>query len=105
MLDAFPDTVFICAHMVGYTVWDQARREIYGKYDNLWTDCSSTRFRVCDEVYVDLIRSFGVEKVLFGTDYPMWNPTDEIQRFLNIGLTEEENKKIFSENARKIFMK
>lgn len=102
VLEAFPDTVFIGAHMVGYTVWDQSRRELYGKYDNLWTDCSSTRFRVCDEDFVSLIRAFGPEKVLFGTDYPMWDPVEEVAHFMQLPLTDREREMILWDNAHRL---
>jgi len=36
--------------------------------------------------------------VLFGSDYPMWNVGDEIRNILSLGLSEETNRKIFSEN-------
>ena len=88
--------------MVGYTVWDQSRRELYGKYDNLWTDCSSTRFRVCDEDFVSLIRAFGPEKVLFGTDYPMWDPVEEVAHFMQLPLTDREREMILWDNAHRL---
>lgn len=99
VLEAFPDTVFIGAHMVGYTVWDQAYRDIYRKYPNLWTDCSSTRFCMEDDRFVELIRSFGTERVMFGTDYPMWDPVEEVQHFMDLPLLAAEKEQILWKNA------
>ena len=31
--EAFPETVFVGAHMCGYTIWDEAERALYGKYE------------------------------------------------------------------------
>ena len=64
-----------------------------------------TPFSINSETAKKIIHTYGVDKVMFGTDYPMWSPSQELERFLMIGLTEEENQKIFSENAKKIFMK
>ena len=41
--------------------------------------------------------------MLFGTDYPMWDPKNEVEYFLSLGLSDEENKKILFQNAQKLF--
>ena len=51
----------------------------------------------------DLIKKYGAEKVLFGTDYPMWSPCQEIEAFLALGLDEFENRCILNMNAKKVF--
>ena len=51
----------------------------------------------------ELIKQYGAEKVLFGTDYPMWSPSREIEEFLSLGLDEFENKCILNMNAKKVF--
>lgn len=102
ILKAFPNTTFICAHMVGYTVWEQAKREIYGKYPNLWTDCSSTIFVIGPERTADLIRSFGVDRVMFGTDYPMWDPKEEVERFMRMDFTDAERELMLYKNAQRL---
>jgi predicted TIM-barrel fold metal-dependent hydrolase len=50
-----------------------------------------------------LIRKWGAEKVLFGSDYPMWSQEEDLRVFFDMGLTEEENRLILSENARRVF--
>ena len=49
-----------------------------------------------------MIRRHGVEKMLFGSDYPMWDHSEELARFLALDLTEEERRAILSGNARKL---
>jgi predicted TIM-barrel fold metal-dependent hydrolase len=51
----------------------------------------------------ELIHVYRVERVLFGTDYPLWTPEEEIERFMQIDLTEEERENIFYNNAAKLF--
>jgi len=46
-----------------------------------------------------MIRKHGVNKMLFGSDYPMWDHKEELERFLSLKLTEEERKAILYENA------
>ena len=51
----------------------------------------------------ELIMNYGTNRVLFGTDYPMWKPKEEIERFMHIELTEKEREDIFYNNAAKLF--
>ena len=36
--------------------------------------------------------------LFFGTDYPMWKPSEEVQRFLSLGVEESRLPGIFHEN-------
>ena len=92
----------IGAHFGGWSVWEEASEKL-AKLPNLYVDCSSSLPYISTEVAKKLVYTYGVDKVLFGTDYPMWDPTDELERFFKIGLSEEENKKIFAGNAKKLF--
>ena len=47
-----------------------------------------------------MIRAHGADKMLFGTDYPMWDHEQELARFLALPLTEEERIAILGKNAR-----
>ena len=46
-----------------------------------------------------IIRRYSRERVLFGTDFPMWNPAEEMERFLSLNLTDDEKEKILRKNA------
>ena len=48
-----------------------------------------------------LIRMLGTDRVMFGTDYPVMLPENEIKRFLAIPLNEKEREDIFYNNAIK----
>ena len=39
---------------------------------------------------------------LFGTDFPMWSPKEELARFLSLGLDESSRQKILYENFMKL---
>ncbi len=92
----------IAAHMGGFSVWDEACKKLAG-YDNLFVDtCSSLHF-LEPERAVELIGIYGEDKVLFGTDYPMWNYKDEFERIDRLNLAPGVLKKILFENANKLF--
>lgn len=102
VLEEFPDTVFIGAHMGGYTVWEDATRLLAGRFENFYVDVSSTMFALPPEKVVDLIHAYGPEHVLFGTDFPMWRQADEVQHFLALPLTPEEKQMIAWDNGARL---
>ena len=66
-------------------------------------DCSSSFPWLDRETSKRIIKKYTADKVLFGTDYPMWDPQNEVEYFLSLGLSDEENKKILFQNAQKLF--
>jgi predicted TIM-barrel fold metal-dependent hydrolase len=40
--------------------------------------------------------------VLFGTDYPMWSPSSEMELFARVGLSPREQRRILYENAAEL---
>ena len=54
-----------------------------------------------EEAY-DLIHAYGTDRVLWGTDYPMWESDSEMEYFNKIDLTDEERSQILYDNAAKL---
>lgn len=102
MMDKFPEMTVIAAHMGGYSEWDEAEEMLAGR-KNLYVDTSSTLFLLDDERMMRAINAFGVEKVMFASDYPMWNPGDELKHVRKLGLSEADLEKVLSGTARKLF--
>ena len=102
ILDIYKDLTVIGAHFGGWSIWEEATQKL-SKYENFYVDCSSSLYALTPEKAKELIMAYGVDKVLFGTDYPMWDPEDEIAKFLEIDLTEEQREDIFYNNAAKLF--
>jgi aminocarboxymuconate-semialdehyde decarboxylase len=48
------------------------------------------------------IEYYGVDHVMYGTDFPCWNSAQALELFDEIELSEEDRNKIFYENARRI---
>lgn len=102
VLNAFKNLTVIGAHFGGYSIWEAAAEQLAG-IPNLYVDCSSTMFALDDETVVRLIRLYGADRVLFGTDYPMWSPAAEVEHFIRLDLTEEERDLILHRNAERLF--
>ncbi len=96
-----PDLTVICAHMGGYTVWDEASKRL-AKYPNLMVDSSSSTLYFTPEFGHELVRRYGAERVMFGSDFPYNRPSEELERLLKFDLTDEEYRLILGENAKKL---
>ncbi|MHB9036265.1 MAG: amidohydrolase family protein [Armatimonadota bacterium] len=97
----FPKLAMVAAHMGGYLAWDQSNEHLVGK--NLYLDTSACfRQYMPDEQLLSMIRRHGAERVLFATDLPLARPSVEIQRLLEIGLTDDELELIFWRNAERL---
>ncbi len=101
VLDAFPKLVCVCAHLGGWSEWDDASKMLTG-YENVYVDTSSSLYALKPEEARRIIRCHSRERVLFGADYPMWIPSEELERFHRLELTEEEEEKILCLNAKNL---
>ena len=101
VLRQFPRLRLICAHLGGWTVWREAWRRLAG--EDIYVDTSSALFALSPEEAVRIIRAYGVDRALYGTDYPMWLPGDELRRFDRLPLTQDEREKILWTNHLALF--
>lgn len=98
VLDSFPHLRVVAAHLGGYRALDEAEELLAGR-DNVMYDTSSALWVISPEYAAELIRKYGVENVMFGTDYPVVNTKEELERFFKIKLTEKEREDILWNNA------
>ena len=98
----FPNQIFIGAHFGGYSEWDAAEEYLIGK-TGIYIDTSSSLFKLSPERASKLIYKHGTDKVLFGTDYPMWNPEEELGRFMKVQIKDGDREDILYNNAAKLY--
>lgn len=101
VLEIYSELIMIGAHFGGYSLWEQASRELC-KFKNFYVDTSSSLFALDKETAKKIIVVYGAEKVMFGTDYPMWDPSEELERFMRLDLSQNDRNKILYENASKL---
>lgn len=102
VLRDFPNLVAFAAHFGGYRRWDEALEFLAGE-ENVYYDTSSSLHFFDVEYGRKLVSKFGDERLFFGCDFPMWNHDEELKRFINLNLTDEQNEKILSKNFKKFF--
>lgn len=100
VLDAMPQLKVIAAHFGGYSEWDEVMRVLVGR--NVWFDTSSTFWELPAEKAREIVLKHGVDKILFGSDYPASLPGPAIEDVLSMELAPEDNEKIFYRNAEQL---
>lgn len=107
VLEDFPDLKLILAHL-GNGFWDQTV-EIADKFPNVMFDTAiaishiNSPTTLDDEESIDLIRTIGSHRILFGSDYPWVNPGKDIMKIKNLEISMNDKKKILGENAARLF--
>lgn len=94
----FPKLVAIGAHFGGWSEWDNGEKYL-ADCPNVYVDTSSSLYGVTPAKAREYINAFGADRVMFGTDYPMWSVEDELKRMAQIDLTDDEREKIMYKNA------
>lgn len=97
----FPSLTVIAAHLGGYSRWNEV--SVYENLQNVYFDSSSSSYFISPQDNADIIRMLGIDRVFFGTDFPMWNFKGEIERISSLPLSEEEFEKLFYKNAVNFF--
>ena len=89
------------AHYGGFSVWDESMRVLAGS--PAYYDVSSSQMFLTSEERATLVEAFGIDKLMFGVDFPMWNHAAEFARCMEIDLTEEERQALFYGNFARFY--
>ena len=100
VLNLFPKLKVIAGHLGGWSIFDEAVEILRG--ENCAYDISSTLAFLSPEKLKSYIDIYGAEKILFGSDFPMWDPVKEVERFYALPLTSDEQEMIAYRNAQRI---
>lgn len=73
---AFPGPRLIAAHLGGFSHWKFAVEHLAGL--DVFFDTSSSLSFIDDDTLRELIAKHPAEQLLFGSDYPLFDPADEI---------------------------
>ncbi|MBE6552342.1 MAG: amidohydrolase [Ruminococcaceae bacterium] len=101
MMDKFPDLKVIAAHMGGYSKKNDAYEYLVGT--NAYFDVSQWYNFLTEEEFVKMIYDHGVDKILYGCDFPLNSPYSAAEKFYNVNISDADKEKIFSTNSEKLF--
>ena len=116
-VDAVPQATLVLAHMGGWRCWEQVERLLPDTPVLLDTSFSlgvmtpngDGKLRTQKELrmlspasFVGLVRLFGADRVLFGTDSPWSDQAAYLEQFRALPLTDGEKAGILGENAARL---
>ncbi len=99
IMKEFPRLEVIAAHFGGWSLYDVAYENLHDM--DCTMDVSSSLMNMDADAAVKLIRSYGAERLAFGTDYPLWDPVGEVERFTRLKLTDGEFEQIGWKTAQR----
>ncbi len=100
MVKRFSDNKIVLAHWGGgIFLYHLLKREIRESLKNVWFDTAASPFLYDPKVYQVAKDLMGLEKILFGTDYPLLKPSRYFKEMKAAGLSEEEIAAVCGKNA------
>lgn len=100
ILDMFPGLDVIAAHFGGYSMY-QTACELLKDTDCVF-DVSSSLMFLPEKEAERYIGIYGAERMAFGSDYPLWDPVTELERFMRLDLSAEQQEQIAWKTAHRI---
>ena len=98
----FPKLKIVAAHLGGFGMWDEVEETLID--EEVFLDLSHTFFWMPHERIFRMIKAHGAHRILFGTDAPWQCPADILAAFLNLPLTDKEQRQICYETARHLLL-
>lgn len=103
ILRTFPDLVVDAAHFgcwsryeVGWDVLHEVAMN-----ERVFLDESSSQYFLGQRRTVELTRMWGTDRIMFGSDFPMWDPAREYEQLVSAGFSEDELENILWHNAER----
>ncbi|MBL8630211.1 MAG: amidohydrolase [Rhodospirillaceae bacterium] len=99
----FPELALIGIH-IGVP-WTDEMISMCWKHENVFTAGDAYAPKHWPTQYVHYANSYGREKVLFGTDWPVIDPERAVKEVAALGMKPEAHKLMMRDNALRIFKK
>jgi len=102
VLRDFPDLQFILAHAQPGDYLEQALA-LLEAFPGLSFDICYTIEEMDDDTLTRLIRALGVHRVMYGSDWPWFDPVPQVQRIARLpSLSRDEKRLVLGDNARRL---
>lgn len=99
ILRSFPNLRVSAAHFGGWSIFDMGTDLLV--HENCFVDTSSSFQFVGVRHAKELINLYGSDRVMFGSDFPMWDPAKELSLLRECGFSQEDFEKITWHNAER----
>ncbi|MGE8358835.1 amidohydrolase family protein [Pseudomonas sp.] len=97
----FPELRIVAGH-IGHP-WTEEMIGLAWKHDNVYIDTSAYLPRYYPAALLQFLRSYGKDKVLFGSNFPQLSLERCMSQVEELGLSDEVKAAFLHENARRVF--
>ena len=101
-ITAFPNLTLVCAHWGGGLPFYALMPEVDKALANVFFDTAATVFLYKPQIFEQMGRIIGSDKILFGTDYPLMHQSRVLDQIQSAQLPEEDKARILGANAQKL---
>ena len=98
---AFPDLTIIGCHLG--QPWHEEMQTLAWKHPNVYVETSARTPKHWPASFVEFVKGWGQDKVLWGTDYPLLSFERTLVELDELGLGEEIYRKVVRDNALRAF--
>ena len=104
LIQTFPRNKIVLAHWGGgLFFFSLLKKEVIEALKNVYFDTAASPYLYDADVYRLAIQRVGVEKILFGSDFPLLPPIRYFDEIKTAGLSEDEMQQICGLNAAALF--
>ncbi len=102
-IEAFPGQPIIAAHWGGGLPFYALMPEVKTALADAYFDSAASPFLYTPDVFANVARALGAERMLFGTDFPLIKHARLLAQVRESGLSDEEQALILGGNAARLF--
>jgi uncharacterized protein len=100
VLDDFPGLTVVAAHLGGYRMWDGVREHLVGR--SIYFDLAYFSVSYDEALFLSIMRSHGIERILFATDYPWLDQVRALEEITAWPFSGDERRMVMGENAKRL---
>ncbi|MBP6824838.1 MAG: amidohydrolase family protein, partial [Acidobacteria bacterium] len=97
----FPELKIVAGH-IGHP-WTDEMIGVAWKHENVYIDTSAYLPRYYPPQLLHYLKTYGQDKVLFGTNFPMLSLEKCVQQVNELGLADDVKAKFLFQNAQRVF--
>ena len=101
-ISRFPQIPFVCAHWGGGLPFYALMPEVASALQNVFFDTAATPFLYRPEIFRYIAEIAGVDKILFGTDYPLMPQSRVIKQLRSLDMGVDAEDLILGGNAKRL---
>ncbi|MCJ7777324.1 MAG: amidohydrolase family protein [Sedimentisphaerales bacterium] len=92
----------VCAHWGGGLPFYTLMPEVRDALEDVYFDTAISPFLYRPEIYLQISRLIGADRIIFGSDFPVITQNRIINEINEAGLPDEAKNEILAENARRL---